>query len=142
MYLQVLLFCSVGILPPMLRYSYFISRRQRISTSLNKILLFFYIVKIQNYKCILNIYMCCACNCFFILIECVIQYYVCVVFFFFNIFLTVHPNIMIVFFTNLIHKFFILIHLLYSCTCFEHYYAHLQHYSCVNTASGTVTLFG
>jgi len=30
------------------------------------------------------------------------------------------------FFTNLMHKFFILIHLLYSSTCFEHYYAHLQ----------------
>jgi len=29
-------------------------------------------------------------------------------------------------FTNLMHKFFILIRLLYSSTCFEHYYAHLQ----------------
>ena len=33
---------------------------------------------------------------------------------------------MIVFFTNLMHKFSILIHLLHSSTCFEHYYAHLQ----------------
>jgi len=30
------------------------------------------------------------------------------------------------YFTNLMHKFFILIHLLHSSTCFEHYYAHLQ----------------
>jgi len=30
------------------------------------------------------------------------------------------------FFTNLMSTFFILIHLLYSPTCFEHYYAHLQ----------------
>ena len=44
----------------------------------------------------------------------------------FYILLTLHPNITIVFFTKLMHKFFILIHLLYSCTCFEHYYAHLQ----------------
>ena len=43
--------------------------------------------------------------------------------------------------TNLMHKFFI-IHLLYSSTCFEHYYAHLQEDSCVSTASGIVTLFG
>jgi hypothetical protein len=41
------------------------------------------------------------------------------------ILLTVHPNIMIIFFTNLMHKCYILIHLLYSSTCFEHYYAHL-----------------
>jgi len=41
--------------------------------------------------------------------------------------LTAHPNIMIVFFyTNLMQKLFILIHLLHSSTCFEHYYAHLQ----------------
>jgi len=46
------------------------------------------------------------------------------------------------FFTNLMHKFFILIHLLHSSTCFEHYYAHLQEDNCINTASGTVTLFG
>ena len=38
---------------------------------------------------------------------------------YFNILLTVHHNIIIVFFTNLMHKFFILIHLLHSCTCFE-----------------------
>ena len=43
------------------------------------------------------------------------------------ILLAVHPNIMIVFlFINLMHKFFILIHLLHSPTCFEHYCAHLQ----------------
>ena len=42
------------------------------------------------------------------------------------ILLTVHPNVMIVFFTNLMHKFFNLIQLLYSSTCFEHHYAHLQ----------------
>jgi hypothetical protein len=47
-----------------------------------------------------------------------------------------------VFFTNLIYKFFILVHLLYSSTCFEHYCAHLQEDSCINTASGIVTLFG
>ena len=29
-------------------------------------------------------------------------------------------------FTNLMHKFFILLHLLHSSTCFEHYCAHLQ----------------
>ena len=40
----------------------------------------------------------------------------------FYVWLTVHPNKKIVFFiTNLMHKFFILIHLLYSSTCFEHY---------------------
>jgi len=44
----------------------------------------------------------------------------------FNILLTVHPSIIIVFFTNLIHKFFILMHLLHSSTCFEHHYAHPQ----------------
>ena len=38
---------------------------------------------------------------------------------FFHVLLTVRPNIMIVFFINLIHKFFILIHLLYASTCFE-----------------------
>jgi hypothetical protein len=58
----------------------------------------------------------------------------------FYILLTVHPNIMSFFFTNLMHKFFILIHLLYSSTCFEHYYAHLQEDNCVSTASGIVTL--
>ena len=30
------------------------------------------------------------------------------------------------FLTNLLHKLFLLIHLLYSSTCFEHYYAHIQ----------------
>ena len=44
------------------------------------------------------------------------------------------------FFTNLMHKFFILIHLLYSSTCFEHYYAHLQENNCISTAPGFVTL--
>ena len=59
----------------------------------------------------------------------------------FYILLTEHPNIMIVLFTNLTHKFFILIHSLYSSTCFEHYYAHIQEDSCVSTASGIVILF-
>jgi len=36
------------------------------------------------------------------------------------------------FFTNLMHKFFIWIHLLHSCTCFEHYCAHLQGDNFVN----------
>jgi hypothetical protein len=45
-------------------------------------------------------------------------------------------------FTNLMHKFFILIHLLHSSTCFEHYYAHLQEDNSINTASGIVTLIG
>ena len=45
----------------------------------------------------------------------------------------------IVFFTNLMHKFFILMYLLHSCTCFEHYYAHLRD-NCINT-SGVITLF-
>jgi len=61
---------------------------------------------------------------------------------FFMFLLTVHPNIMIVFFTNLMHKFFILIHLLHSSTCFEHYCADLQVDNCINTAFGIVTLFG
>jgi len=61
----------------------------------------------------------------------------------FYVLLTLHFNIMIVFFfTNLIHKFFILIHLLHSSTCFEHYCAHLQEDNCINTASGIVKLFG
>jgi len=38
------------------------------------------------------------------------------------------------------HKFFILIHLLYSSTCFEHYYAHHQEEGRINTLSGIVTL--
>jgi len=46
------------------------------------------------------------------------------------------------FFTNLIHKFFILIRLLYSSTCFEYCCAHLKGDNCVSTASGIVTLFG
>jgi len=58
----------------------------------------------------------------------------------FSILLTVHPNIMIVVFTKVMHKFFILIHLLYSSTCFEHYCAHLQEDNCISTASGIVTL--
>jgi len=44
--------------------------------------------------------------------------------------------------TNLMNKFFISIHLLHSCTCFEHYSAHLQEDNCINTASGIVTVFG
>jgi len=35
-------------------------------------------------------------------------------------------DIIIVFFTNLMYKFFILIHILHPSTCFEHYYAHPQ----------------
>ena len=51
------------------------------------------------------------------------------------------PYLMIVFFfNNLMHQFFILIHLLHSCTYFEHYCAHLQEDNCINTASGIVTL--
>ena len=46
------------------------------------------------------------------------------------------------FLPNLMHKFYILIHLLHSSTCFEHYCAHLQEDNCINTASGIVTLFG
>ena len=38
-------------------------------------------------------------------------------------------------------KFFILIHLLYSSTCFEHYCAHLQEDNCIGTTSGIVTVF-
>jgi len=55
--------------------------------------------------------------------------------------LTVHPNIMIVFFTNLMHSIFILIHFLYSSTCFELCYARFQEDNCIITASGIVTLF-
>jgi hypothetical protein len=36
----------------------------------------------------------------------------------------------------------ILIHLLYSSTCFEHYYVHLQEDNYFSTASGIVTVFG
>jgi len=59
------------------------------------------------------------------------------IFFFFS-FVDRTSYIMIVFFTNLMHKFFILIYLLYSSTCFEHYYAHLQEDNCISTASGIV----
>jgi len=31
---------------------------------------------------------------------------------------------------------------LHSCTCFEHYYAHLQEDNCISTVSGIVTIFG
>ena len=47
---------------------------------------------------------------------------------------------MVVYFTNLMHKFLILIRLLRSSTCFEHYCAHLQEDNCINTVSGIVTL--
>jgi len=40
------------------------------------------------------------------------------------------------------HKFFILVHLLRSSTCFEHYCAHLQEENCISTAPGIVTVFG
>ena len=59
----------------------------------------------------------------------------------FYVLLTVHPDIMMVFFTNLMHKFFILVLLLHSSTCFEHHYAHLQEDNRVSTASGIFTLF-
>ena len=39
----------------------------------------------------------------------------------------------IFFFTNLMNKFFILIHLLHSSTCFEDYCAHLQEDNCINS---------
>jgi len=39
------------------------------------------------------------------------------------------------------NKFFILIHLLRSSTCFEHYYAHLQEDNCISTTSSIATLF-
>ena len=48
---------------------------------------------------------------------------------------------MIVFFTNLMHKFFILIHLLRSSTCFEHYCAPIREDSCISTTSVIVTFF-
>ena len=35
-------------------------------------------------------------------------------------------SVIMAFFTNLMHSFFILIHLLYRSTCFKHYCAHLQ----------------
>jgi len=38
------------------------------------------------------------------------------------------------------HKFFILIHLLYASTYFEHYCAHPEEVNCISTASGIVTL--
>jgi len=38
------------------------------------------------------------------------------------------------------HKFFILIHLLYSSTCFEHYCAYLQEDNFINMASVIVNL--
>ena len=48
---------------------------------------------------------------------------------------------MIALFTNFMHKFFVLIHLLlYSSTCFEHYCVHLQEENCIITPSGIVTL--
>jgi len=71
------------------------------------------------------------------------NYQSCFYFFFFYILSTVHPNKMIVFFfTNFMCKFFILIHLLHSSTCFEHYCAHPQEDNCISTASGIVTPFG
>jgi len=51
-------------------------------------------------------------------------------------------RLMVFFFTNLLHTFFILIHLLHSSTCFEHYYANLQEDNCISTESGIVTLSG
>jgi len=40
------------------------------------------------------------------------------------------------------HNFFVLIHLLHSSTCFEHYCAHLQEDNCISTVCGIVTPFG
>jgi len=48
---------------------------------------------------------------------------------------------LIVFFTKFINTFFILVHLLHSSTCFEHYYAHHQEDNCISTAYGIDTLF-
>jgi len=42
----------------------------------------------------------------------------------------------------MMHKFFILILLLHSSTCFENYCALLQDSNCINTASDIVTPFG
>lgn len=50
--------------------------------------------------------------------------------------------LMIVIFTSLMHIFFILIHLLYSCACSERCYAHLREDNCIGAASGVVALFG
>ena len=50
------------------------------------------------------------------------------------------PTLMIVFFTKLMLKFFILIYLLHSSICFGHYCVHLQEDNYINTASGIVTL--
>jgi hypothetical protein len=44
----------------------------------------------------------------------------------FNILSIVHLNTIIVFFTNLMNKFFISLHLLHFSTCFKHYYDHPQ----------------
>jgi hypothetical protein len=55
----------------------------------------------------------------------------------------VHPSTIIVFFANLRQNylFFILIHLLYASTCFEHYYAHPQEVKiALSTAFGAITL--
>jgi hypothetical protein len=40
------------------------------------------------------------------------------------------------------HKFFILINVLYSSTRFGHYYAHLQEDNCIIIAFGIVSLLG
>jgi len=48
---------------------------------------------------------------------------------------------MIAFFYQLDEKFFILIRLIYSSTCFEHYYAHLEEDNCISTASVIVIPF-
>ena len=53
-----------------------------------------------------------------------------------------HSNIIIVFFYQLDARIFMLIHLLLSSICFEHYCAHLQEDNCISTASGIVTVFG
>jgi len=58
--------------------------------------------------------------------DCNFYFYLFLFFFIFCILLTIHPNIMIVFFTNFMNRFFVLIHLLYSSTCSEYYYAPIQ----------------
>jgi len=50
-------------------------------------------------------------------------------------------QVLIVFFTTLTHKFFILIHSLHSFTCFEQHCAHVQEANCISAASGIITLF-
>ena len=59
----------------------------------------------------------------------------------FYVLLTVHPNIIIVFFYQLDAQILYFNTLACSSTCFEHCYAHLQEYNCISTASGIVIIF-